>query len=77
MTRTSSNTVIRLHIRQGLDGEVNEHQTRTLSGPDGEDTMSTHMNTSPSDNPASFGENGGWLIGPCPKDVAHLNVPRL
>jgi hypothetical protein len=78
MTRISSNTAIRLQIRwQGADGVVNKLQTWTLSGLDGEDAMSTRTNTSPSDNRASLGENGGWSIGPCPKDVAHLNFPRL
>lgn len=77
MTRMSSNTLICLHTRWDLDSVVNEHQTRTLSELDGEDAVSTHTNTSPSDSCASLGENGGWLIGPCPKEVAHLNFPLL
>lgn len=77
MMQMFSNTVICLHTRWDLDGMVNEHQTQTLSGLDGEDTVSTHTNTSPSDNRASLGENGGWPIGPCPKEVAHLNFPCL
>jgi hypothetical protein len=75
--RTSSNTVIRLQISLGVDVAASEHQTWTLSVPDAEDATSIHMNTSPSDSCASLGQNGGRLIGPCPKDVAHLNLPRL
>jgi hypothetical protein len=74
--RVSTNTVIRSQTRRDVD-VVDEHQTWTLSVLDAEDAVSISMNTSPSDNRASLGENGGWAAGPCPKDVAHLNRPRL
>ena len=56
MVRMSSSIVIRLQIRPRVDGVVYEHQTRALSV---RDAVLICINTSPSDNCASFGENGG------------------